>query len=425
MFSTIKNLFKPKEVRSQPSIIDFTTINNAGLGLERTLSGQSLTNERQLEISSFWAATAHKSETIGKLRKPIMRKVDDLHWQHEPQHPLEYLFNVSPNKYQTAPFFWRFVVTQLCVYGNAYVRLDFGPDGRLEQAIPIPSRYCLAYWNKEKEERYFVVMDSPYTQEQTLPEYRCIHISGLSLNGVLGENPIVYCRQSYGLTLAAERFGASWLGRSINLSSYFTTPTELGDNGRQNLKESAKAYKGGDQAGGMPVFEQGLEIKTPALPDNSSSQWLELRQHQIDEVANFCKIPAYKLGSARQHNTFANLEQEGLNYCRETIAGITAELDAEFTRKIFLHSEQGQYRLEIALADLLKGDTTSQVANVTALVAAGIQTPNEGRRELGLPPMPGGDDLRLPLNTEPGSEVDEPKEDPEIVGESADDTPAT
>lgn len=70
--------------------------------------------------------------------------------------------------------------------------------------------------------------------------------------------------------------------------------------------------------------------------------------------------------------------------------------------KLLTSFERRRLVIEFDTANYLRGDTKSRMEAYSIAVNAGIMTPNEARAKENLNPMEDGDDIRLPLNTQPG-----------------------
>lgn len=398
MFEQLRNWFapKPKPTIEQRSI-SYQTGLASGLCLEPTASGISLSPEKPLTISAFYAAVRHISEAIASLPIRVLVKQPDGGKLVDEEHPLHWLVAHEPNSYQTSAVFREWLMTQVLLYGNGYAKLERNGAGQVIALHPLPAQYVQISWDLGPRVLTYHVEASIYTEPEILSVDEVLHIKGLSLDGLVGINPIEYSRESMALCIALERFGASFFGNGSRPSGVLKTTGMLSDKAKMNLKESWKrAYGGSGKTGEVPVLEEGLDF-APFNVANDEAQYLETKQHQIRECSRWAKISPTKLGDLSRA-TWSNIESENLSFITTTLAPWLHKLEQEFNAKLFLPSERSAYSFDFDVRGLLRGDSKTRYANHASALASGWKTVNEVRLEEGLAPVAGGDELRLPLN---------------------------
>jgi HK97 family phage portal protein len=399
LISNIRGWFGPESPKRS---VDYSVGVQSGMVLEPSLAGVSVTCEKQLQVPAFYAAVRHNCDTIGSLPKRILEKQPDGGWLPLPTHPLHYLLACEPNSYQTSQQFFSFVVSQLMVYNNSITKLIRDESGQVTELVPIPFGYVQVSWDKERRKRFFHVLESSITIEETLAEDEAIFVSGLSLDSVVGISPVVLNKQSIGGMLSCIDFGASFFGKAVRMSGYLKKEGILSDQAKKNIASSFREGHGSArQAGSVAILDDGLEwVAQPTGMTPEEAQFIGTKEHAISEVSCWTKTPKSKCGS-RDALTFSNQEQESISFCRDTIAPLSLQLEHEFNRKLFLPSERGKLRFEIDCNGLLRGDSKTRFANYLVATGSPIMTVAEAREQEGLPFMEGTDELKSPLTMAP------------------------
>jgi len=106
------------------------------------------------------------------------------------------------------------MMTQLLLWGNAYVQIVRGKDGQVLELWPLlPAGMEISRDEKTKQLVY------RHTEGMKTTEYKpeqIFHLPGLSFDGVQGLSPIAMAREAIGLALATEEFGARFFGNGAH-----------------------------------------------------------------------------------------------------------------------------------------------------------------------------------------------------------------
>jgi len=141
-------------------------------------------------------------------------------------------------------------------------------------------------------------------------------------------------------------------------------------------------------------------------------EWIQGRRQAIEDVARVYGIPPYVLFS----ESSAGFTIEQARMYADSLAAYTDGWAAEISNKLF----PGQpTRVAFDMTRMLRGSFGEAISAYKEAVQLGVMTPNDVRRELGLPPIEGGDEMYVGPNMKAGGN-DAVEED----GNSPDDDPA-
>jgi HK97 family phage portal protein len=136
----------------------------------------------------------------------------------------------------------------------------------------------------------------------------------------------------------------------------------------------------------------------PAKPSNEDQQFLESRRFQVEEIARIFRIPPHMIGHL-DRATFSNIESQSLDYVKNTLMAWLELWEAALKRDLLREGERsrGQY-IQFDTQRILRGTQKERYEAHQIALTNGIKSFNEVRKEEGLNPVAGGDQLMRPLN---------------------------
>src|SRR5262249_39602794 len=118
--------------------------------------------------------------------------------------------------------------------------------------------------------------------ETQIPARDIVHVVGLGYDGLLGYSVVSMARDSCGLGLATENFGASFFGRGGWPGLVAQHPGRLTDAAHERLKNSINEALVPGNARNLLLTEEGIKIDKVGIPPEDA-QFLQTRQFQVEE----------------------------------------------------------------------------------------------------------------------------------------------
>ena len=376
--------------RSSPNNPSTSLANPASWMFDGSASktGIAITEDSAMRLSAVFGAVRVISETIASL--PWMVKQDfEGNTRNAAAHPINQLIH-SPNGIMTDFNFRETCQAHLCLHGNAFIAIKRNEAGQPIKLIPVhPDRVQVKVY---KDEKFYTIDDG----KETFDDTEMIHIVGLSFDGIVGKSVIEAARESIGLGLAADQFGGSFFGNGANVSAVLTHPGRLSDEAYKRLMASwQRRYSGLDNAHKTAILEEGMNLTKVSISP-SESQFLETRQFGVVDIARFFRIPLAYLGSLENSSTRANIEEQGIQFQRNTILPWVKRWEAEFNRKLFPNGND--YYIRFNMDGLLRGDISSRYSSYATARQWGWLSVNDIRKFEGLDNIDNGDTYLQPLN---------------------------
>lgn len=228
-----------------------------------------------------------------------------------------------------------------------------------------------------------------------------LHIKGLGYDGLKGYSVFRYARNSLGLGIAAERYGARHFKNNAQPNVVLKYPARLSkEDADQLLEQWERRHSGVANAARPALVSGGLDV-VPMSMSNEDSQWLQSREFQRTEVASWLCIPPIKLGI--KASSYNSVEAEERAYVSQTLMRWFRRWEAEGDVKLLSGRQQrAWWYMEHQSGALIQGDFTTQANVAVNLKNAMIITRNEARKKFNLNAVDGGDDFEN-SNTTSGS----------------------
>jgi HK97 family phage portal protein len=352
-------------------------------------TGVPVNENSAMQFSAVWAAVRVLSETIGSMPWHVYQRDGESRFIAS-AHPIGELIQ-RPNGMMTSLVFRETLMAHLCLHGNAFAVIERDQSARPTKLIPVhPDRVQIKV--VESEKFYHVDKKIVYT------DFEMIHVCGLSFDGIRGKSPLAAAKETFGIGLAANEFGAEFFGNGANVGGMLIHPGRLTDDAYKRLKHSWQTANAGlGNAHKTAILEEGMKFEKMTIPPDQA-QFLQTRKFQTEEVARFFLIPPHMLGDLSASATRANIEEQGIQFVRNTIRPWAVRIEEEFNNKLFRLDEDGEYYIQFNLEGLLRGDIKSRYDAYSVGRQWGWLSVNDIRKMESLNDINGGDVYLQPLN---------------------------
>lgn len=377
------------EFRSHPSNPSDSIINAWGGG-SRSLAGVYVNEEVALTFSAVWNAVYLISATIGGLPLGTFRYMTPSGKERVPDHPVYSLLHDAINPEITAKRWREAAMGHLLTRGNTYAEKVYDGAGRLREIWPIPPNRVRIFrydelrgytwadlWNREYGPLVYEV-SMPNGPSKLFPRSKMLHIAGFGYDGIQGYSVIAKAKESLGLALGMEEFGARYFGNGTHPGLVVSHAGKLGPDGSKNLHNAlAEAYSGLGKSHRLLLLEEAMKVeKIGFAPDES--QFLESRKFSVEEVGRWFNIPLHKIKSLDKA-TFSNIEQQAIEFVSDCIQPWLITLEQDYNLQLFTAAERKQYFTKHNVNGLLRGDIKSRYDAYHQAIQDGWMEPDEIR----------------------------------------------
>lgn len=382
----------------------------------RTASGQHVTSDTALRLGAVYACVRRLAEGVAMLPLDLYRRLDGNKKEKAKDLQLYRLLHEQPNRFQTSMEFRESCMADLLIdNGNAYAFKNITRSGYIEELIPLSAKAMQPFWTNRRRG----IMAYRYTnpenggQEILLPS-EVLHIRGMSVNGGLsGLNPIEYHRETIGLGMAAQDYGARFYGNGGSPSGVLEHPTHFKDaEKRKQFRESFVEQITGHNRHMPVVLEQGVKFTQLGL-NQKDAQYIEGRKFSVTDIARIFLLPPHMIGDL-ERATFNNITQMSLEYVIYSLMPWFRRWEFSVHRDLFLtEKEKAELYIKFNADSLLRGDIETRYKAYRMGILDGHLTRNEVRELEDRDPGPEElDEYLQPSNMaeagEPGTGDNEP-----------------
>ena len=380
-----------------------------------TASGVWVSEETALHYAPFFAGVRVLAEDVGGL--PLItyerlargkRRATD--------HPLYPLLHDMPNPYMSAVAFKETLQGHAITWGDGYgyiVRNGAGDATELWPLRPDRVKPEITRTGPGQMTLMYRYTDEVNNIHRMLHPDEVLHIKGLGGDGICGYSVIQMARQSLGLGIAAETYGARLFSNGARPGGVLKHPGRLSDGASKRLKADWEIlHQGLDQAHRVAIMEEGMEWQAIGIPPEDA-QFLETRKFQVAEMARWLRLPPHKIGDL-ERATFSNIEHQAIDYVTSALRIWLVRWEQAVHTRLLTSAERGRFFAEHLVDALLRGDTKSRyeayaIGRNWGWLSADDVNKMENRNPL---PDQRGEVYLVPLNMKPAPTPEEAAKPP-------------
>jgi HK97 family phage portal protein len=301
------------------------------------------------------------------------------------------------------PFAWKEAcLIYLLNHGNLYLQHRYNGAGALSSLYPVHPFCVVPEWDDTRPGgKVFhvnvtrMVGGRAISESYDLDASSMTQIMGPSLDGLYGLSPITMARLSLGTTAAGEK-AANRQFTNGGLISGMVTPIadeELDPTEAAKIKEDIEVrVLGAENAGSIPVINRKLQF-SPWQLSAADAQFIESRTFQVIEISRWLGVPPHLLSETEKATSWGSgIAEQNQGLARYTLMPWTKRIDAALTPLITNPRRCAEFDYD----QFVKPSPVDETTMLNTAVNGGWMTPNEARARRGLPPIVGGEALRIP-----------------------------
>ncbi|POP53073.1 phage portal protein [Zhongshania marina] len=384
-----------------------------------TASGVTVTAETAMQLSAVYACVRILSSSLAMLPLKPYRNIKAGGREVAEEHELYQLLRWQPNSWQTS-FEWREMLQgHLLLRGNAYCYKEYDGGGKLRALKPLHPDRTEPFWAPNGDIAY-AHTDAQGKQHVYL-QHEVFHLRGMSSDGLKGLSVINSLRETIGLSLAAEQFGATYFGNGTVVSGVLQTDKELSDAAFDRLKADwSSRHQGVSNAHNPAILEDGLKWQSLTV-NPEEAQFLETRRFQVSEIARIFGLPPHMIADVSGSTSWGSgIESQGIGYVVYSLQPHLTRWEQAGKRDLLNATKDKSVYIEFSVEGLLRGDSKARAEFYKALFSMGAISQNEIRKKENMNPIDDGDRFFVPLNLVDVAAIDKPLEG-ELVDDEKDD----
>lgn len=317
---------------------------------------------------------------------------------------LHYLLTVQPDSAMSAYDFWRQVVQSLLLEGNAYIVPVYNTVSLEIERLVLCGRGTVSH---DTNNDLYTVNDVLNGVSGTFTEEEIVHIKGMSVDGKSGVSVLTYARLTSQIATTGDQETLNRFANGGNVRGIVSNDTSVrgfGEYQDEQLTKTAEDIDARFQKGERIVSLPGqVDFKQLSL-SSTDMQFLESRKFTVREICRFFGVhPSFVFDDTS--NNYKSAEMANVAFLNNTLNPILRKIECELLRKLVAPSLAGKRRFVFNRQSLYACDLGSRAKYWQQVIAAGLYTVNELRREENKPEVEGGDKVLVSANLKPIDEL--------------------
>ncbi len=367
-------------------------------------AGELVTEGSSMALSAVWACANLISGTISSLPFMVYRPNNAGFNEVDKTHPLYRVLHDSPNYDQSAVDFWDYIQLSLDLFGNAYADVIRNSDKQVIALRPVKPDTMSVTRTPEGPLRYRWTENGKSYDRQ---DRNVLHIRGPGGDPLSGMSVLTVGRQTFSAAIAADRAAAGMFRNGMRPSGILSFAEWLSPENRQIAHENlSQKYLGAVNAGRPFIAEGGMTYQQLSISPEDA-QMLETRGFSVEEICRFFGVPPVMIGHTSKTTSWpTGVEQQVLMFQKFTLRRRIKRIEQAVTMQLLSSDDRARgVSVEFNLEGLLRGDSAARASFYQTMTQIGGMTINEVRRLENLPPVDGGDEVRMQMQNVPISEA--------------------
>lgn len=349
-----------------------------------------------LQLDTVWACIERRATTIASLPlftydviggEKVLARTSRLYA----------LLHSSPNSRMTAYEFWRAMMVQHDLRGNAYARIE--RDVRNGEAIalwPMPSDQVESFVLDDGSMVYQYTIDS---NVMILAAQNVLHLKNLG-NGTTGLAKLEFMRATTSEAAAAQNSAQRVFGNGGKPTGVLMVDSVLRPDQRKALQERFAEMAMGNAAR-LYVLEANMKYQQLSMSP-VDQQLLETRKFSVRQICRWMDVPPV-LVHDYDGVTYNGAEATIGSWYKTSVRPMLVSIEQAVHKTVMTSSQRARMVCEYSFEALLRGDSAARATFYSAALQNGYMTRNEVRQLENWPKVsgPGADMLTAQANLLP------------------------
>ena len=321
--------------------------------------------------------------TNGVASLPVkLYRIDNKGYKMELNDELSYILGKRPNKKMNAFTFYKLIVKDILMSGNAYA-LIMREGGKVVSLQYVPAG-LVSPIDKIDHIEYLVTGIKGVVRQEDI-----LHFMNYTDGGVFGISVLTHARRTLGIADAGDKSAENFYKSGGCTSGFLKFDGPSSGKQREEILSAWNQATGGPNSGpnGIAVLPCNVNY-TQLSVDPADAQLLESREFSVVEICRFFGVSP-NMCFDLSHASYNNSEMAELAFLNDTLRPILTKIEMEMEIKLFDREDRMDVKFDVN--ELLRTDKKSQAEWFTKLFNLGVLSPNDIRKELDMEPVEGGD----------------------------------
>lgn len=349
---------------------------------------------KALQHSTVFRCTDLISSSIAQLPVVVSKTNSEGYKEVKRDHVVFTLLNKKPNKRQDKNTFFKAIIMNLLLSGNAFAIIRRDENHQITELQYVPSDMVSIVSNDIFSEPYYLVtgIKKPFKPEEIL------HFKNIvDREGIRGISTLSFAKKV--LTLAFDEVDSAdaFFRSGGNKAGIIKTDRPVtSEQEEQILARWSQTFNASNGVpNGVCLLKAGLDYQ-PVQSSPQDAELLDSRKFSVLEICRYFSVPP-SMAFDNSNNSYKSVEAENLAFITKCLIPMCDKLESELNAKLWLPFEE-DYQVKFDTSVLLRGDKQSLSEYYQKLSSIGALSINEVRRDLDLAPVEGGDIHTVQVN---------------------------
>lgn len=377
-------LFTRKKTQTVEPVEQRSNVENESVfGLALQYNGWSTyKTSLALTLSAVYRCVTVISDGVASLPVKLYR-VDGDGYEYEMNDGLSYLLSKKPSEKMNAFTFYKLIVKDILMNGNAYALIDRDGKGDVKALRYVQAGLVSPIDMGDRIQYQVTGMNKLVNQKDIL------HFMNYSDSGVYGISVLTYARRTLAIADGGEKSAENFYKSGGCTSGFLKFDGPSTGKQRDEILSAWNQATGGPNSGpnGIAVLPSNITYQQLSI-NPADAQLLESREFSVIEICRYFGVSPTKCFDL-SHASYNNSEMAELAFLNDTLRPLMSKIEMELETKLFPGSTRYDVRFDVN--ELLRTDKKSQGEWFNKMFNLGVMSPNDIRKELNMTPVDGGD----------------------------------
>ncbi len=335
-----------------------------------------------LQISTVWACIERRATVVASLPLFVYATRTDGQKEQARSTRLYSLLHESPNSRMTPMEFWRAMMMNHDLRGNAYARIDRDSSGEAVALWPMPADQVEAAVLPDGAMVYRYTLGNDVA---ILAASNVLHLKGLG-NGTVGLSKLEFMRATTDEAAKAQASASRIFGNGGKPTGVLMVDHVLKPDQRIAVDRKFAEMATGSLSR-LYVLEASMKYQQLSLSPEDQ-QLLETRKFSVEEICRWFDVPPV-LVHQLDGVTYNGAQQVIDSWHKLSIRPMLVSIEQALRKRVMTPKQRSSMSAEFSFEALLRGDSAARSTFYSTALQNGYMTRNEVRQLENLPPVAG------------------------------------
>ncbi|MDR2832969.1 MAG: phage portal protein [Streptococcaceae bacterium] len=336
---------------------------------------KNITKSNAHIFEDVYACVNILSDDFSKLPLRVFeRKEDEVSRLRRKSHEIVYLLSKRPNQNMTSIVWRKLIEVDLCFMGNHFTEIVRDKNGDILSLEPKTEAVTM----KITEEGLVLYEVTEQGKIRTIPGFNMLHFKGFTRDGLIGRTPLQVFKERAEANQLASDHNTKMLENGGTPHGLLTVEGQVNAQAREIVKEEWKKVQGTDN---IAVIDSGLKFQNLGIT-HQDMQFIESQKFNLQMIAAIYKVPLHKLNEMGRA-TYANVEQQSLDYVKNTLlpkaTNFEQEIDIKILEPLAQINRREEWYCKLNMDVELRADSKTRAEVEEIQIRSSTLTINEAR----------------------------------------------